>query len=336
MESQLQPDPIASDQKPLVPPFLLLIMALLAIGLAPTFVRFSIAEISPNATVFNRFWIAGLIFGVWQGVRTIRHQAVDELPDELPAATEPLYSLKIVGMLLLMSSLYTAIQLLWAWSLTQTSVASSVTILHGLRPLLTTLGGWVLFKHRYDSKFLIGMAIAILGTILVGFSDYSDSVHKLQGDLLSVLSAICSALELLLMERLLVQFKTQTLMLWCCGVSALIMMVVVTPSGTILPISSQGWVAVISLALLSQVIGHGLITYSLNYLSSGTIAIAMLLDPIISALFAWILLSEQISILNGAFCCIVLLGIAVSLSSQDAVKTNTVETNAVNVEPLLS
>ncbi|GBF81193.1 DMT family transporter [Aphanothece sacrum] len=341
MKAQLEYSPPSLGQKTPLIPFIALLIALLAIGFAPILVRFSIAEIGANATIFNRFWIAGLIFGIWNGVQTFgSKQASDETQNsssETTSKAQQPYTLKTVVMLLLVGILLALIQLLWAYSLTQTTVASSVTILHGLRPLLTTLGGWLLFKNRYDSRFLIGMTIAILGAILLGFNDLSDSIDKFQGDLLSVLSAICSTLELLIMERLVVNFKTQTLMLWCCIIGSLGMLAVLlftslfTTSVHFFPISWQEWGVVISLAFFSQVIGHGLITYSLNYLSSGVVAVSMLLDPVISALFAWIILSEQVSIFNGLFCCIVLLGLYVSLSSKYAVKADVALS-----EPLLS
>ncbi|MEL7037835.1 MAG: DMT family transporter [Cyanobacteria bacterium J06592_8] len=333
METQLETSSSLPEQKTAAFPLIALLIALFAIGLAPIFMRFSITEIGAIATIFNRFWIAGLFFGIWSGVERFRQ----DVSDEQSIKQQPIYTLKTVSLLLLVGILFSLIQLFWALSLTQTSVASSVTILHGLRPLLTTLGGWILFKNRYDSRFLIGMTIAILGSILIGFNDFSESISKFQGDLLSVLSAICSTLELLLMEHLLSQFKTRTLMLWCCIIGSAIVLAVLfllsiftTTNVHFLPISWQGWAVIVALAFLSQVIGHGLITYSLNYLSSGVVAVTMLLDPVISAIFAWIILSEQVSLLNGLFCCIVLFGIYVSLSSKYAVKADVAET-----EPLL-
>lgn len=327
MENQLEYSSPLPIQKTAIVPFLLLLIALLAIGLAPIFMRFSISEIGAIATTYNRFWIAGLFFLIWSGFDIFCQDVSDETPQ--------IYTLKTVGLLLLVGILFASIQLFWALSLIQTSVISSVTILHGLRPLLATLGGWILFKNRYDSRFLIGMTIAILGSILIGFNDFSESIYKFQGDLWSVLSAICSALEILLMEHLLTQFKTRTLMLWCCLVGSLIMLIVLlflsafTANVHFFPISWQGWAMVIALAFFSQIIGHGLITYSLNYLSSGVVAVSMLLDPVISAIFAWIILSEQINFLSGLFCCTVLLGIYVSLSSKYAIKANVAEVQSI-------
>ncbi|MFB2983270.1 DMT family transporter [Microseira sp. BLCC-F43] len=318
MENQLESFNPLSDKRTIFLPVAFLLMAIFAIGFAPIFIKFSMGEISPTATIFNRFWIASIVFGIWNGIGAIRQN----LSNDPPSQPQNLYTPKILGMLVLMGSFFAAIQLLWAWSLSQTSVASSVTILHGLRPLLTALGGWILFKNRYDSKFLIGMTIAIMGAILIGFNDFSDSINKLQGDILSVISAIFSALELLIMEQLLTQFSTQIIMFWCCAIGSLVTIIVLSITGAhFFPLSWQGWLAVISLALVCQVIGHGLITYSLNYLSSGVVAVTMILDPVISSLLAWTILSEKLNVLNGIFCCIVLMGIYLSISSKYAVKT---------------
>ena len=293
--------------------FIVLLIGIFSISFAPIFVKLSINEISPNATIFNRFWIASIVFSVWNGILAIRSSKSQDLLSE----KKPDLSLPVLGLLLLMGSSFAAIQLLWAWSLSQTSVASSITILHALRPLLTALGGWILFKNNYDRKFLLGIIIAVLGAILIGFNDFSDSIDKLQGDLLSVFSAILSALELLIMEHLLKKFSTQSLMLWNCIIGTCMSAIVLLITGErFLPGSWQGWLAVISLALVSQVLGHGLITYSLNYFSSGVIAVTMLLDPVLSALFAWTILSEQLSLMNGVFCGVILLGIYLTITSQ--------------------
>jgi drug/metabolite transporter (DMT)-like permease len=171
----------------------------------------------------------------------------------------------------------------------------------------------------------MGMIIAVAGTVFIGINDFSDSIIKLEGDFLSVISAILSALELLIIEHLLSTFTTKILMFWCCLIGSLVTMIVLIITGHhFFPVSWTGWLAVIGLALFSQVIGHGLITYSLNYLSSGVVAVTMLLDPLFSAMFAWTILSEQISFLNGTFCCIVLSGIYLALSSQYKLKTDLV------------
>lgn len=306
-----------SDKSPIIASFALLFMAIIAIGFAPIFMKLSEGEISPNGTIFNRLWISSLVFGVWNGLSVINQR----LSNNQQADEQNPYTIQILGLLLLMGSFFAGKQLLWAWSLTQTSVVNSVIILHALIPLLTAVGGWILFGHRPDRQFFLGMSMAIAGATFIGIHDLWDSINKLQGDIFSVMSAILSAGYLLIMEQLLTKFATKTLLLWCSTIGTMLTMtVLVVTLDNFFPMSWKGWFSVISLALVCQVIGQGLIAYALNQLSSGVVAVTMLLDPILSGFFAWAILSEKLSILNGISCCIVLLGIYLALSSPYAVK----------------
>ncbi|TAG96958.1 MAG: DMT family transporter [Oscillatoriales cyanobacterium] len=317
MNNQLESLNSLSDKRPILSSFVLLFMAIIAIGLAPIFMKLSEGEISPNGTIFNRLWISSLVFGVWNGLSVINQR----LSNNQQADEQNPYTIQILGLLLLMGSFFAGKQLLWAWSLTQTSVVNSTIILHALIPLLTAVGGWILFGRRPDRQFFLGMSMAIAGATLIGIHDLWDSINKLQGDIFSVMSAILSAGYLLIMEQLLSKFATKTLLLWCSTIgTVLTMTVLVVTLDNFFPMSWKGWFSVISLALVCQVIGQGLIAYALNQLSSGVVAVTMLLDPILSGFFAWAILSEKLSILNGISCCIVLLGIYLALSSPYAVK----------------
>jgi drug/metabolite transporter (DMT)-like permease len=317
MNNQLESLNSLSDKRPILPSFALLFMAIIAIGFAPIFMKLSEGEISPNGTIFNRLWISSLVFGVWNGLSVINQR----LSNNQQADEQNPYTIQILCLLLLMGSFFAGKQLLWAWSLTQTSVVNSMIILHALIPLLTAVGGWILFGRRPDRQFFLGMSMAIAGATFIGIHDLWDSINKLQGDIFSVMSAILSAGYLLIMEQLLSKFATKTLLLWCSTIgTVLTMTVLVVTLDNFFPMSWKGWFSVISLALVCQVIGQGLIAYALNQLSSGVVAVTMLLDPILSGFFAWAILSEKLSILNGISCCIVLLGIYLALSSPYAVK----------------
>ncbi len=181
MENKLQDINYLSSKK--IVGFSLLLIAIISIGFGPIFVKLSMNEIGADATVFNRFWIATVIFGLWNLINTISQKSSAQISSD----DNHVYTFKVIGLLVLMGSLFTGIYLLWALSLSQTSVANSITIIHGLRPLLTVLGGWLFFKKFFDLKFLTGMIIAIAGAILIGINDFSDSMIKLEGDFLSVI-----------------------------------------------------------------------------------------------------------------------------------------------------
>ncbi len=48
-----------------------LFFGVVAISFSSIFIRWSSAELSSNATVFNRFWFSGVVFGLWQGGKAI-------------------------------------------------------------------------------------------------------------------------------------------------------------------------------------------------------------------------------------------------------------------------
>lgn len=284
----------------------LLVLGIVAIGFAPIFISWSNHEISPAATTFNRLWISSAFFGTWNLVSLIRRHKLSSDPSLI----NNLYTLPTWGLFFLVGIIFAARQLFWAKSLTHTSVASSVAIICALLPPLTAMGRWIFFRHRVKQQFVVGTIISITGAIAISFQDFSVSSNELQGDLFSLMSAILFPFYLLLMEKLLTEFETKTLVFWYCTIGALTTLPILLITGNALfPLSWQGWFSVISLALICQVIGQGLIAYSLNSLSSSIVAVTMLLQPVISTVFAWLVLGDEVGFIKGIACLIVLIGI---------------------------
>ncbi|MBC6479750.1 MAG: EamA family transporter [Hormoscilla sp. GM7CHS1pb] len=73
-------------------------------------------------------------------------------------------------------------QSLWAWSLSQITVAIS-TVLVSLKPLFTCLFAWLIWGQRFDNKFLIGMVIAIGGAGAIGLDDLLIDTGNFKGDI---------------------------------------------------------------------------------------------------------------------------------------------------------
>ncbi len=100
-----------------------LVIGLVAISFSPIFIRLSEGEISPYSTIFNRFWIATAVLGLWNALIATRPQK-----SVVSSFQKPVYSLEIIGLMSGMGSLLSISLMLWAWSLTETSVANSAII----------------------------------------------------------------------------------------------------------------------------------------------------------------------------------------------------------------
>ncbi len=292
------------EQPPAALGLISLFFAILALSFSAIFIKLSERELGPVATIFNRFWIATLILGVWNVLK-----ALSERQFKVFSLQPQHYTTGDLVLLLVMSCFFSGTLITWALSLTQTSVANS-NLLHNVTPLFTTIMGWLFLSQYFEGRFLAGMVLAISGSILIGLNDLHMAIDNFTGDSLAMVSAIFSAANLLTVEKLRAKFSATTILLWCSFFGTLLTFPILLLTEDILfPYSWTGWLVVISQALVCQVLGQSLQAYNLKRYSSGFVAVFLLLDPVITAILAWIIFSEQLSPLNGLAFSLVLVGI---------------------------
>lgn len=292
-----------------------LVIGLFAISFSPIFIRLSEGEISPYSTIFNRFWIATVALGLWNGISAKRPQ-----PPVNSSVKQPVHSIQTLGLLLTLGTLLSISLMLWAWSLTQTSVANSA-IIHSLTPIFTALWGWLFLRRQIDRKFILGMAIAVGGTLVIGLDDLSHTESRFLGDLAALLSASLLGAYPLVVEQLKTRISSNEIIKGCSIVGMLVTMPVVFISGEqLFPHTVHGWFSVISLAVICQIIGLGLEAASLKRFSAEFISTCHLVTPILGSIAAWAIFEEVLSTDNWIGFTCVLLGIYASLQSHTAVK----------------
>ena len=289
----------------------ILAIAVIALAFSPIFTKLSEIEISPTATIFNRLWIATIIMAGWQLIQTPK----DFDPNQLKEFD---FNYKEQSLLILASISATVSSILWAISFTQTSVASS-TVLRSLTPLFISFGAWLILKQQFNNQFLIGLALAIVGGIVIGWDDLQLGSEHLIGDGIALLSAALHGANILIIGYLRDRnCTTSRVLFWRCGFGALIVLPFVWFTNTqLFPVSLQGWLVVIALALVCQVFGQGLLVYSLKQFSSSFVGIFALLKPIFTAILAWVIFTESISVTSAIALILILLGIYLAKSSNN-------------------
>ncbi|PHM08865.1 EamA family transporter [Nostoc sp. 'Peltigera malacea cyanobiont' DB3992] len=313
-----------------------LLFALIPISLAPSLTKLCQQEIGANAVVFHRSWIATVVFGLWNGLEAFRYQqsieggrrqeAGGRSQEAESSITSPLldnqsieqkpFTSQEVWLLLAMGTSAGTYLLLWAWSLSQTSVAN-VALLSNLNSLFVALAGYLLFGRRFDNRFVIGLVIALGGAIAFELNKVQFASDQILGDALALLTAVFMAACMLLIERLRTRFSTATIMLWRCGVTTMFLLPVLPfLENRLFPYSWTGWFFIIFQALFCQVLGQGLLAYSLSRISSGVVAVTLLLEPVLASIFAWFIFSEQVGLFDWATFAVVLAGIYLAQSSQ--------------------
>jgi drug/metabolite transporter (DMT)-like permease len=310
-----------------------LFFALIPISLAPALTKLSEHEIGPNAVAFHRSWIAAVVFALLSAREATRARKVasdvmvpvaiaDKSIDNIEK--QPMTK-KEVGLLLVTGTAATASLLLWTWSLSETSVAN-VALLSNLNPIFVGLAGYFLFGQKFDRRFVIGLVLALAGAAAFELSEAQFSADQIQGDALAFISAVFIATYLILIEKLQGRFSTSTIMMWRCGITTIFLLPLLPfIEDRLLPQTQNGWLLIIFQALFCQVLGQGLLAYSLSKLSSGVVAITLLLEPIIASIFAWFIFGEQITLADWICFVVVLGGVYLAQSSKAAIKITPTE-----------
>ena len=288
-----------------------LCISLLGIATASILIEIASTEIEPNAITSDRLIIAAIAFITWNTVELLKNSNSDR------ALAFQSYTVRAI-VLLFIAGISFAISLsLWAWSLTQTSIANS-TLLNNMMPIFTTLGGWLIFRQQFSPRFLIGMVVAVLGAVAIGIEDLHVADSNLMGDGAALVAAMFSAISILTIEQLRMRFSTAVIMQWTSLAGGLFLVPLVLLRGDpLLPTSSSIWLAIVGLGLISQAIGQGLLTYSLAKFSSSFVAVSMLAIPVIAAILALIIFSEQLSLFNWSAFGVVLSGIYLAISAKE-------------------
>ncbi len=290
------------------------LVGVLALSSSAVFVRLSSIELSSYAIVSNRLLFAAIIFSVWQSILTILHKPQAEIIQ--PDSGSIKISAKAQWLLLGAGVSWFAALTSFFWAQTQTNIAIAC-LLHNLAPIFTSLGAWWFFGQTFNFKFGVGMIITLIGVSAIGWEEMQISSMRLNGDLAAILSAVFLASYLLIIEHLRIQLSSVTIQLWICVVGALVgFPILLLTHEQFLPGSLTTWLAILALAFSCQFLGHGLLTFSLDRLSSVVVALVHLLEPIFAGLLAWILFSEQLETWSWIAFSVVLLGLYLAISSQ--------------------
>ena len=198
----------------------------------------------------------------------------------------------------------------WHTSIQLTSVANS-TLLANLAAIFVTLAAWIFLRQRPSGLFLAGLATALAGVALLVKTSVAFSTTGLVGDALGVVTAMFYAGYIFAVKGLRDRGETTLhLMAATSTITSILLLPAALASGEeLLPVSAYGWAILIGLALISHAAGQGLIAYALAHLPAAFSSVSLLFQPVMAALFAWMLLSESLVPLQIAGGLVVLVGI---------------------------
>lgn len=292
--------------KPVINPYVALAIGVISVSTSAIFVKYSTA---PSGVIaFYR-----LFFSVILMLPVFLLKYVSEL--RLITKRDWIFSI--------VSGVFLAFHfILWFESLNYTSVASS-TVLVTLQPLFAFVGTFVFFKEKLSLKEIISGIIAVIGSVVISWGDFRISGNALFGDILALIACALITAYLLFGQtvRKRVSLITYTFVVYSISTITLLLYVLAAHE-PLIGFESDNWLYFFLLALIPNLLGHTFINWSIKWLSTSTISVAILFEPIGATILAVILLSEEVLWTQMVGGLIVLIGITIFLVDVKRDKVN--------------
>jgi drug/metabolite transporter (DMT)-like permease len=251
-----------------------LILANIILPLGPVLVRLS--DVGPVAAAFWRLTLAlpFLFLFALPGLKAARPGARD------------------VGAMLLAGLFFAADLAAWHLGIPLTKVTNA-TIFGNMSALLLPLWGLLVLRQRPRPMQAAALLLAALGAAIMMGGSYELSPRYLRGDLLSLLAGALYTAYLLVVQGARRRLDSWSVLLGSSLAGVLPLLLFALWLGE--RVMPGDWTPVIALALSSQILGQGLLTYAIAWFPPLVLGLSLLLQPAVSALFGWLLFHEQLT-----------------------------------------
>ncbi len=267
----------STESKPPVSPLIVLTVGVFAISFSSIFIRWAQDEAVPSLVIAA--WRTGLAGVILLPI------ALSKQRDELRALSARQWRL------VLLSGLFLGLHFgSWISSLEYTSITSS-TVLVAMSPLLVGLASPLVLKEPLSRGLKMGIALAVIGSIIIGIGDMNGGVsvsnQAMLGNGLALIGAFTAAGYLLIgrLIRPYLPLLSYTAIVYSSAAVTLITASLWT-GHSLFAYSPQIYLLFGLMALFPQLIGHSAFNWALGYLPAAYVSVAVISEPIGATLLA--------------------------------------------------
>jgi drug/metabolite transporter (DMT)-like permease len=262
---------IAPDTK--IPPSLILIIAVFSVSVSAILIRFSISP--PLIVALYRQLFCAVLF----------------LPFAKRISWPSMERREIL--LLIFSGFFLALHFgSWITSLLYTSVARA-TLLVDLQPIWAAILGALFLKERLSGKDIFAILLVTAGGFLSVSKELFQGSPSLIGDAFAVIGGITGAAYFLIGRAMRNRISWTHYMFAVYGISAAWLLIINLLLVHKFPVPQQHdllWIFLMS--LIPGILGHGLLNLSLRYFKAYIVNTALLGEPVLATIFAFLFFHE--------------------------------------------
>ena len=255
--------------------YVYLIIALVVVSFSSIFIKLSTAP--PLIVAFYRMFISTLIITPYFIYKYRKHYRL--LFD---------YRLILVGLLLALHFIF------WITAFEYTSVANAV-IFVALQPLYSIIFEYMFSREDLQKKTIIGVVLAMSGTIIISIGDINILFTRIWGDLLAFTAGLFAAFYLFIGRSLRKKLDYFPYIYVVYTYAALFIGICVLITG----ISFSGYNRInylyfFILAIGPTLIGHSIFNYSVRFIPVSIVSLSLLAEPLLATILARLILGEVI------------------------------------------
>lgn len=189
----------------------------------------------------------------------------------------------------------------------------NATLFGNAGSLVLMIWGFVIWRRLPRWPEWLAIVSAFAGAAILMGTSLEISRETLVGDLFCLLAGLFYAGYLVILQIARARLGSWSLLTWSSLAGAPVLLAIALWRGE--PIWPTDWTPLIVLFVLSQLVGQGLIVFSLKHFPPLIIGLALLTQPAVAALSGWFAFGEAIGPLDVLG--MALLGAALVLARQD-------------------
>jgi drug/metabolite transporter (DMT)-like permease len=214
---------------------------------------------------------------------------------------------------------------LWITSLKYTSVASSV-ILVAAHPFLVVPISHYFFKEKISLLNITGIILSVFGVIILVYGNYGFSsilLDSLEGNILALFGGIAAGFYILGGRKMRKNISVTSYAFIVYSISTIaLLLICLLFNAPIYNISIRDYQLILLMAIISGIFGHTLYNWSLKYIQTSIVSVALLGEPLASTIFAYAIpwihqVPSEFTIIGGT---IIIIGIY--LTTNKKINTN--------------
>ena len=253
--------------------FVALIGGNVALALGPWLVR--LADTGPVSAGFWRLFLPIPLIALFAWRERARH-GID----------------RRIALLAVVAGVFFAFDLAsWHLGIERTRLGNA-TLFGNAGSVILMVWGLIALRRAPTRREGLGIAAALAGAAILLGRSLEISTQSALGDLFCLFAGICYAFYLLPAQKARARVGQWSVLLLVCMTAAPLLLLIALVMGE--PVWPTDWTPVVALAISSQIVGQGLLVYSLGHFSALIIGLALLTQPAIAAAVGWFAFGETL------------------------------------------